>query len=196
MRKLILKVEMSLDGFIEGQKGEMDWFDTDDDESWKELFRLLSSVDTVLLGRVMYPGYSEYWRTVLSEPKKYPKNHLRYARWAEKTRHIIFSHTMKKADWENTEVNGGDLEKEVGKLKRGRGGALITFGGATFASALVDRGLVDEYQLIVSPVILGGGKALFKDVNQRLRLKLTRTKAFRSGAVLLRYKSARKETPS
>ena len=96
-------MQMSLDGFIEGPKGEMDWFPFDDGgEEWKEEFRLLSAVDTVLLGRVMYPGYSSYWRAVLSEPKNYPKNELRYARWAEKTRHIVFSRTMKNAAWKNT----------------------------------------------------------------------------------------------
>lgn len=190
MRKLILSMQMSLDGFIEGPKGEMDWFAHDNAELWGEFFRTIAKVDTVLMGRGMASGYAAYWGAVLAEPGKHSKNEVKYARFAEKTRHIVYSRSMKKADWPNTTVNAGDLETEVQKLKQSKGGDLAVFGGAIFASALVERGLVDLYRIIVNPVVLGGGKALFKEVSRRRRLKLMRTKAFRSGAVLVRYKNA------
>jgi dihydrofolate reductase len=192
MRTLTLKTLVSLDGFLEGPEGAMDWFGRaagDDEQDWKELFRLIRPVDTVLMGRGMYPGYAGHWRKVLAEPEEHPKNEVKYARWAEKTPHIVFSRTVKELDWPVATVNGGDLEKEVQKLKRGRGGDMIVYGGAAFASALAQRGLVDEYHIHVHPVVLGGGKALFGGVRRKLQLKLTRSKPLSSGAVLLHYEN-------
>lgn len=190
MRRLILKTEVSLDGFMEGPGGAMDWFETGSGPEWKVLFSLLEGVDTVLLGRVMYPGYASYWREVLAHPKKYPPEHLRYARWADKTPHIVFSKTMKAPDWPCARVERGDLKAVVKALKRGRGGDLIVYGGAKFASALTELGLVDEYNLAVNPVLLGGGKALFGGVKRRRKLRLLRSWAQDSGVVWQRYADA------
>lgn len=190
MRRLILKTEVSLDGFMEGPGGAMDWFSTGSGSGWKELFSLLEGVDTVLLGRVMYPGYASYWREVLAHPKKYPREHLRYARWADRTPHIVFSKTMKAPDWPCARVERGGAGRAVKALKRGRGGDMIVYGGAKFASALTELGLIDEYNLAVNPVLLGrGGKALFRDVLRRRRLHLLRSRV-RSGEVWLRYADA------
>lgn len=196
MRKLILQTHVSLDGFLEGPKGAMDWFEKDDERDWEEGFRTFAKVDTVLLGRKMYPGYASYWQAVLKEPAKHSKGEVRYARWAERTSHIVFSHTMKRADWSNTTVNHGNLDREVRALKRRPGRDMIVYGGATFASALVERGLVDEYRIFVQPAVLGGGKALFKDVHRRRRLKLVGTKTLRNRVVLLHYKNADERRPS
>ena len=186
MRKLILKTVISLDGFLEGPDEAMDWFPTDDSAEWEEEFKLTAGVDAVLLGRGMYPGYAEYWRRVLAEPSKHSKNELAFASWADKTRHIVFSRSMKNADWSNTEIMR-DAVEEVPMLKREAGKNLIVYGGAIFAGMLIDRGLVDEYHLVVQPVALGGGKPLFKDLSRRRALKRTAVKPLPYGAVWLSY---------
>lgn len=186
MRKLILNTVISLDGFLEGPNGAMDWFHTDDAD-WQEAFKLYGDVDTVLLGRGMYPGYSQYWRGVLAEPAKQSQDELAYARWADKTRHIVFSRALKSADWSNTEIMR-DAAKDVPRLKREPGKNLIVYGGARFAGALIDQGLVDEYHLVVEPVALGGGKPLFNHLSHRRELKRTDAKPLPSGAILLSYK--------
>jgi dihydrofolate reductase len=190
MHKLILKTKVSLDGFMEGPGGAMDWFSTDSPDEWEEMFKLFEGTRAVLLGRGMYDGYAQYWRQVLVEQDKHPKSHVAYARWADKTRHIVFSRTLAHADWVNTEIRRDAIE-EIPMLKRETQGNLLVFGGANFASTLIERGLVDEYHLIVEPVVLGGGKRLFHDSSRRLGLKRTLTRSLSSGAVWLSYEPAK-----
>ncbi len=190
MRELILKTDISLDGFLEGPDGAMDWFPKDDPADWKELFRLIADVDSVLLGRVMYPGYADYWRGVLAEPSEHAENEVAYARWADKTRHIVFSRELAGADWSNTEIMR-DAARDVPKLKGEAGKKLIVYGGAIFASFLIDQGLVDEYHLVVQPVALGGGKPLFKNLSKRQELERTEIKPLPTGAVWLSYRPTR-----
>jgi dihydrofolate reductase len=187
MRKLILKTVISLDGFLEGPNGASDWFQTGDAE-WQEVFKLCADADTVLLGRGTYPGYSKHWRGVLAEPTKQSEHELAYARWADKTRHIVFSRELKSADWSNTEIMR-DVAIDIPRLKREPGKNLLVYGGARFAGALIDHGLVDEYNLFVEPVALGGGKPLFNNLTKRCTLKPVDAKQFPSGAVWLSYKA-------
>src|SRR5688572_28741972 len=104
MRELILKTMVSLDGFLEGPDGARDWFPPDDAAEWEQEFKVMAGVDTVLLGRGMYPGYATYWRGVLSEPSKHSKNEVAYASWADKTRHVVLSMSLASSDWSNTEI--------------------------------------------------------------------------------------------
>lgn len=166
---------MSLDGYVEGPNGQMDWFVTETNEQWDELFSYLDNVDTVLAGRGMYAGYADYWRSVLTNPDANP-NHLKYARWAEKTPHIVFSKTVKEFDWENTTINSGDLKEEVLKIKQQPGKNIIIWGGASFAGACIDNGLIDELRFIINPVILGGGKSPFRNLSKQQKLKLISNK--------------------
>ena len=188
MRKLILKTVVSLDGFLEGPNGAMDWFRTDSAEEWQELFKLCAGVDAVLLGRRMYPGYEGYWRGVLAQPTKHSRDEVAYARWADKTRHIVFSRELQNADWSNTEIKR-DAAGDVSELKRQSGKNLIVYGGASFAGTLIDAGLVDDYHLVVQPVALGGGKPLFNNLSQRRALKATGAKLLPSGALWLSYEA-------
>jgi dihydrofolate reductase len=187
MRKLILKTVISLDGFLEGPNGAADWFRTGEAE-WQAVFKLCDDADTVLLGRGMYPGYSQYWRGVLAEPAKQSQHELAYARWADKTRHVVFSRELKSADWSNTEIMR-DAATDVPRLKREAGKNLLVYGGARFAGALIDQGLVDDYHLVVEPVALGGGKPLFNNLTKRCALKLIDAKPLPSGAVWLLYRA-------
>lgn len=113
---------------------------------------------------------------------------MEYARWAENTPHVVFSRELAGADWANTRIMR-DAASDVPRLKREAGKNLLAFGGARFAGALIDQGLVDEYHLVVEPVVLGGGKPLFNNPSGRRALKLTGAKPLPSGAVWLSYQA-------
>jgi dihydrofolate reductase len=193
MRKAIAALSVTLDGFIEGPNGELDWAMADDEESWKEAFELCDTVDTCVLGRVMYPGYEQYWLAVLANPGRplpfsgqpATKSEIAYARWADKVPHIVLSTTLDKVAWKTTRIVR-DVD-EIRKLKNQAGRNIYVVGGATLVSSLMNMGLIDELRLNVHPLILGGGKPLFKDVKQRHPLQLTRVKQFGSGKVMLTY---------
>ena len=193
MRKIIASLQVSVDGFIEGPNGEMDWVMEEDEEAWKYMFEMLSHVDTFILGRKMYPGYEQYWLSVLTHPGEIQpfsdrvasKNEIAFANLADSRRHIVLSSTLDKVTWKTTKIVR-DVE-EIRKLKQQPGKDMYVVGGATLVSSLMNLGLIDELQLLVSPLILGGGMALFKDVRERHSLKLMQTKALKSGKVSLTY---------
>jgi dihydrofolate reductase len=193
MRKIIAALQTSVDGFIEGPNGELDWAIAEDEETWRDLFEMLSSVDTCILGRVMYPDYEQYWLAVLADPsgilplteRAATKNEIAYARWADKTPHVVLSRTLDKVAWKTARI-ARDVE-EIRKLKQQPGKDMQVVGGATLVSSLMNLGLIDELQLMVNPLILGGGKALLKDVKERHALKLMRARPLKSGKVSLVY---------
>jgi dihydrofolate reductase len=193
MRKIIAALQVSVDGFIEGPNGEMDWAMAEDEETWRDVFEMLSHVDTFILGRKMYPGYEQYWLAVLANPdgilplsgRPATKNEIEYARLADKTPHIVLSKTLDQVAWKTTRIVQ-DM-KEIRRLKQQPGKDMYAVGGATLVSSLMNQGMIDEVQLLVNPIILGGGKALFKDVKDRQALKLVRAKSFKSGKVSLVY---------
>jgi len=193
MRKIIAALQVSVDGFIEGPNGELDWAMEEDEETWKDIFEMLESVDTCILGRVMYPDYEQYWLAILANPtgilplsgKTATKNEIAYARWADKIPHVVLSKTLDKVAWKTTRIVR-DLE-EIRKMKQQPGKDMYVVGGATLVSSMMNLGLIDELRLMVNPLILGGGKALFKDVKERHALKLVRAKPLKSGKVGLTY---------
>ena len=192
-RKIIAALQVSVDGFIEGPNGELDWAMAEDEETWKEVFETLAHVDTFILGRKMYPGYEQYWLAVLANPdgilpfsgRPATKNEIAYARLADKTPHIVISRTLDKVVWKTTRIVR-DVE-ELRRLKREPGKDMYAVGGATLVSSLMNLGLIDELRLLVNPLILGGGKALFKDVKDRHGLNLVSAKSLNSGRVSLTY---------
>ena len=195
MRKIIAALQTSVDGFIEGPEGELDWAMTEDKETWKDVFAMLKSVDTCILGRVMYPEYEQYWMAVLANPggplplsgKAVTKNEIAYARWANKTPHIVVSRTLDKVAWKATRIVR-DVD-EIRRLKEQPGKEIYVIGGATLVGSLINAGLIDEVRLMVNPIVLGRGKALFKDVKERKSLKFVRAKPLKSGKVSLTYRA-------
>jgi dihydrofolate reductase len=171
----------------------VDWAMAEDEESWKEAFEMFESVDTCILGRVMYPDYEQYWLAVLANPagilplsgKTATKNEIAYARWADKIPHIVLSRTLDKVAWKTTRIVR-DVE-EIRKMKEQAGNAMYVVGGATLVSSLMNLDLIDEIRLTINPLILGGGKALFKDVKERHALQLIWAKMLKSGKVSLTY---------
>ena len=189
MREIIAALQVSVDGFIEGPNGELDWVETWDDP-FDDMF---PQIDTCILGRGMYPGYEQYWQAILANPegilaftgKVASKGEIDYAYFADKTPHIVLSKTLDKVAWKTTRIVR-DVE-EIRKMKRQPGKDMYAVGGATLVSSLMNLGLIDELRLVVHPIVLGRGKALFKDVKERHALKLLGAKPLKSGMVCLTY---------
>jgi dihydrofolate reductase len=192
-RKIIAALEVSVDGFIEGPNGEMDWAMMEDEEIWKYMFEMLSRIDTFILGRKMYPNYEQYWLAVLADPdailplsgRVASKNEIAYAHLADSRQHLVLSRTLDKVAWKTTQIVR-DAE-DIRKMKQQPGKDMYAVGGATLVSSLMNLGLIDELWLLVNPLILGGGLALFKDVKGRHMLKLAGAKPLKSGKVGLTY---------
>ena len=190
MRKIIAALITSLDGLIEGPNGELDWVD-----SWEDPFDLLPQIDACILGRGMYPGYEQYWGAILANPggilpftgKVATKGEIDYARFAARTPHIVVSRTLNEVGWKNTRIVR-DVE-DLRALKEQPGKDMHAVGGATLVSSLMNAGLVDELRIVVQPIVLGRGKALFKDVKERHALTLLDVKPLQSGRVRLTYRT-------
>jgi len=180
MRKVIVSNLMSLDGFFEGPNHELDWFVVDE-EFFAYARDMLRGVDTILFGRKTYQHMARYWPSAPGEEIADQMNNLAK---------IVFSRTLESVEWHNSTLVKNDAVAEISKLKQLPGKDMVILGSASLASFLLQRGLIDEYRVILNPVFLGSGRPLFQDVKQRLRLKLSRTKLFGSGVVVLYYESA------
>ena len=186
MRKLKLHVEMSIDGCIAGPNNEMDWMDF----TWNEKLReyedkLHEPVDTILLGRKMTDEFISYWSNLMNKPED-PE--YAFAKKMIETPKIVFTKTLTKSEWPNTEIATGDLKDEITKLKSQEGGGdIIVYGGASFDSSLIKENLIDEYYLFINPVVIGNGKTIFKDLKEIRKLYLVESITFDSGTVLLHY---------
>ncbi len=185
MRKIILSMQMTLDGYVCGPNDEMDWIYNGGDE-WGDMQQDMDSSDTFLLGAKMYPGYSEYWQKVLTDPNANP-DEKKFAQVADKTQHIVFSRSMQHADWDNTRI-ARDVDSEIAKLKQEEGKNMLLWGGASLAQYFIAKGLVDEVRLTIVPVLLGAGKKLFPDDGERRKLELVSAKQLNSGAVVVRLR--------
>jgi len=184
-RKLRLQVQMSLDGCIAGPNGEMDWMvGLLDDELLKYVSKITESVDTILLGRKMTDVFISYWLNVMNKPDD------RWNAFAKKMIEIpkvVFTKTLNKSEWINTDIATGNLIEEVNKVKSQNGRDIVVYGGASFDSSLIKEKLVDEFYLFINPVAIGNGMTIFKDLNEIQKYTLIESKAFECGIVLLRY---------
>lgn len=182
MRKLKLQVQMSVDGFVGGPSGELNWASFNWDESLNTYVGdLTEPVDTILLGRKLAEGFIPYWA---SNPEG------EAGRGAEKfnsTPKVVFTKTLETTGWSNTVLAKGDLVEEVNRLKMQAGGDMIVYGGATFVSALIKHGLIDEYHLFINPAAIGSGLSIFKELEVQQKLQLKHTRAFACGIVALCY---------
>jgi len=187
-RKIIAALQVSLDGLIEGPNGELDWIG-----SWEDSFDLLPDIDTCILGGAMYPGYEQYWLSVLADPdgvlpftgKPPSKGEIEYARFADKTPHVVLSQTLESVAWRTAQI-ARDVA-DIRGLKQAPGKKIHAVGGASLVSTLMNERLVDELRLTVHPLVLGKGKPLFKDVDGRHRLELLETRPLAGGRVRLTY---------
>lgn len=181
MRKIIVSNYITIDGFFAGPNGELDWF-VWDDEMAKFSIEQLKTMDAILLGRITYQLFADYWPT----PAAYKENPI-IAPAMNDLQKIVFSRTLDRAEWNNTMLVKGNIAEEISKLKHQPGKDMVIFGSGSIVSAFAKLGLIDVYRLIVNPVILGRGKPLFKGLDDRLKLKLLNAKAFNIGNVVLEY---------
>ena len=185
MRKLKLQVQMTVDGYIAGPHGEMDWTNRNwDNELKRYVGEITQPVDCIVLGRKLAQGFIPHWA---SHPEEEGADKF------NTTQKVVFTKTLAQSEWDNTLLAKGDLVDEITKLKQQNGQDLIAYGGATFVSALIKHNLIDEYHLFINPAAIGKGRSIFDTLDQQRNLTLVKTTAFPCGIVLLNYAPNRDE---
>jgi len=189
MRKLKLQVQMTVDGYIAGLNGEMDWTTFNwDNELNNYVNEITEPVDCIVLGRKLAEGFIPYWATVAANPddpeftagKKFTGTHK-----------VVFTKTLDKPKWDNTVIAKGDLVDEITQLKKQDGNDIIAYGGATFVSALIKQDLIDEFHLFINPTAIGNGMTIFKELDSKQDLTLIKATSFDCGIVVLNYEPKR-----
>lgn len=177
-------MQLSLDSFCAGPNGEMDWMTlTWDDELKQYVTALTEAMDCIVLGRKLAEGFIPYWASVAADPGNAD---IKAGRKFTDTHKVVFSKTLHTSQWNNNTVLAkGNLSDEINKLKNQEGKDIMAYGGATFASALMKEGLIDELHLFINPTVIVNGLAPFAD---KTGLELMQSKAFPCGIVLLQYK--------
>ena len=193
MRKLIAAINMTLDGFCDHTAMFAD------DEIHQHYNELLSNADTLIYGRITYQLMESYWPSVVKNPTG-NKPIDEFAVLIDNISKIVFSRTLKNVDWKNTKLKKEIIKEEVLELKQSRSQSPVNNGGSknilvgspSLIVALTQLDLIDEYQLSVQPIVLGSGLPLFKNIKDRIDLKLLKTKTFECGAVIFFYEPVKK----
>ena len=179
MRKLKLQMQMTVDGYVAGLNGEMDWMVFDWDTKLKQyITEITDPVDCIILGRKLAQGFIPYWA---SHPEEDGANKMNTCK------KVVFTKTLDKSSWSNTVLAKGDLKGDITELKNQVGNDIITYGGASFVSSLIKQGLIDEFHLLINPTAIGNGMTIFKDLGGRLNLRLVKSVSFDCGIVVLNY---------
>src|SRR5579863_1511782 len=188
-RLAIAAVQLSLDGYMQGADGAVDWVD-----DWNDARELVLDADSAVIGGGTYPGYELLWGSIAADPQsgaallgRYPTTgELEYARWTQRTPHYVLSTTLEKPKWETAHLIR-DIS-ELRSVKEHPGRDIYVIGGPALVSSLVNEGFIDELKLIIHPIILGGGKAPFASVVARQTLELVQSQAGRRGREVLTYR--------
>ena len=188
MRKLILRMLLTLDGVAAGENGPIDMVDYGDEGSWSDIFATLETVDAMLIGAGTHREYLSYWQSALTSSTATPSER-RFAAIAARTPHFVLSRTLRTVEWPNASVLAGGVEA-IASLKRQGGRDILMWGGPTVAAAAIEAELIDEYHLDTHPVIAGRGKKLFANVATTHRVRHLSTKTFPSGVVLVKHARA------
>lgn len=190
MRKVVLFLHMSLDGFVQGTNDwDIGWV-AYNEELEKYAKEVTSTADTILWGRTTYHGMQQYWPTIPANPASSP-HEIEHARWLDNTLKVVFSRTLDQVEWTNTKLVKSDIAEEIAALKQQPGRDILILGSPRLAHLFMELGLIDEYRLTVSPVVLGNGLPLFRNVADRINLKLLQSQTFQSGALGLHYQQIR-----
>jgi len=190
MRKLIVFNHVSLDGYFVDSNGSMRWAKAHhQDPEWNAFVADNASGDGQLLfGRITYQLMASYWPTPIAK-----QNDAGVAERMNALPKVVFSKTLDRADWNNTTLVKTDLAAAVRKMKQEPGGGMVILGSGTIVAQLAQAGLIDEYHMVVNPTILSKGRSMFDGLNDKLDLKLSRTRAFRNGNIFLSYEPATSE---
>ena len=184
MRKLIVFNNVTLDGYFAGVDGDISWAESGNDDAEYSAFVAgnAGGGGQLVLGRVTYELMASFWPTPLAI-EAMPA----VAKGMNSMPKVVFSRTLDQASWNNTMLVKGDLAAEIRKLKQEPGEGMAILGSGSIVAQLAQAGLIDEYQVVVNPVVLGQGRTMFDGIKERLTLKLTQTRAFRNGKIFLCY---------
>ncbi|ANE50391.1 dihydrofolate reductase family protein [Flavisolibacter tropicus] len=185
MRKIISFMHISLDGFVAGPNGEMNWIKVDE-EIFDHVGERVSETDTALYGRVTYEMMQNYWPTAGDEPGA-SKHDIKHSKWYNKAHKLVLSKTMEDTGLTNTKIISDNLLDRINEIKHGSGSDILVFGSPTATHSLIQQNLIDGYWLFVNPIILGQGIPLFTDIKDQIKLKLLSTRQFTSGVTELNY---------
>lgn len=185
MKRIISFVHVSIDGFVAGPNGEMDWIKVDE-EIFDHVGKRISENDTALYGRVTYQMMESYWPTAADQPAA-TRHDIEHAKWYNKAHKIVLSKTMSSAGLTNTRVIGDSLPERINEIKQQPGNEILLFGSPTATHSLMQLDLIDGYWLFVNPVILGQGIPLFIHNKDSIKLDLLTTRQFACGVTELNY---------
>jgi dihydrofolate reductase len=187
MKKVVLLMHVSLDGFVAGPNGEMDWIQLSD-PMFDFVGSLTHDADTALYGRKTFDLMQTYWPTADQQPNA--KGHtINHARWYRQSLKLVVSNTLQDVG-ENTRVVSGDVTQQMQQEKQQGGQNILMIGSPSTVHHFTRNGIIDEYWLFVNPVVLGTGIPLFSNVQEKISLKLVETKTFDTGVAALHYKKA------
>lgn len=178
-------MHISLDGFVSGPKGEMDWINVNE-EIFDYVGKRISESDTALYGRTTFQMMENYWPTAGDKPdaSKHDKEH---SKWYCKVYKVVLSKTLNDSNFTNTKIISDNLAERINELKKQEGGDILLFGSPTATHSLIQQNLIDGYWLFVNPVILGKGVPLFVDIQEKIKLKLLNSHQFDCGVTELNY---------
>jgi dihydrofolate reductase len=182
VKKIILQLSISLDGYIEGPQQEIDWHRVDDEFN-AYAAAMLRQTDVLIMGRKTYELMAGYWPTATD-------NDPDVTALMNQTPKLVFSRHLSQVTWENSRLASGGIAEEIARLKQQPGDGLIAVGGSSLAASCLDLGLIDELRLILTPVLIGGGLTLLDGITRRHPLTLLSTRNFRSGSLVLTYAPA------
>ena len=185
MKKVKLFLHTSLDGFVAGANGEMEWINVDG-EIFDFTGKLTDNADTYLMGRVTFQMMESYWPGAGEQPNA-SRHDIEHSKWYNQVAKVVISNSLQGKNLPNTKIIGGNLKEEITKLKQSGGKDIIIFGSPMAAHSLMKLDLIDEFGLFVNPILLGKGIPMFSDITQTLNLKLSGSKTFSSGVVSLQY---------
>src|SRR4029079_7798032 len=185
MRKIISFMHMSLDGFVAGLNGEMDWIKVDE-EIFDYVGKRISEGDTALYGRVTYQMMEGYWPTAADKPTA-TRHDIEHSKWYSKVHKVVLSKTMKGAELTNTKIINDNLSDSINEIKKSGDKDILLFGSPTATHSLIQLNLIDGYWLFVNPIILGQGIPLFADIKDKIKLKLLTNRPFTCGVTELNY---------
>ena len=186
MRNIISFMHISLDGFVAGPNGEMNWIKADQ-EIFDYVGKRISEGDTSLYGRVTYQMMESYWPTAADKPTA-TRHDIEHSKWYSKVHKVVLSKTMKETDVTNTTIISDNLSEKINEIKQQEGKEILLFGSPTATHSLIQQNLIDGYWLFVNPIILGQGIPLFVDIKDKIKLKLlATTRQFSCGVTELNY---------
>ena len=185
MRNIISFMHVSLDGFVAGPNGEMNWIKVDE-EIFDHVGRRISEGDTALYVRVTYQMMEDYWPTAADKPNA-SKYDIEHSAWYKDVHKLVLSKTMKVAKLTNTTFISDNLYDRINEIKQQGDKEILLFGSPTATHALIQQNLIDGYWLFVNPIVLGQGIPLFTNIQDKIKLKLLGTKPFTSGVTELNY---------